>query len=154
MLSVLTLWFKLGGPWGAKPAAPCMTLLLLLLWLLVLHLASAWLHAVDNTDPALPPAMHAGDPGTPEGMKAGICGLSGELVLLLLLGWSLASGPCINLPGGFPPTLTASRGVVPGGCTDAIVLVLHTDAAVSTACCCVRGCALVFALLLLLLLGL
>lgn len=150
MLSLLTLWFKLGGPWDAKPAAPCMTLLL---WLLVLHLASAWLPAVDATDAALPPVMHAGDPGTPEGMKAGICGLSGELVLLLLLGWSLASGPCSNLPGGFPPMLTASRGVDSGDCgTDDIVLVLHTEAAVSTACC-TPGCVpLAFALLLLLLL--
>jgi hypothetical protein len=67
----------------------------------------------------------------------------------------LASGPCINLPGCFPPTLTASLGVVSGDCgTDVIVLVLHTEAAVSTACC-ARGCALLaFALLLLLLLGL
>jgi hypothetical protein len=132
-----------------------MTLLLWLLWLLVLHRASAWLHTVDTTDPALPPVIHAGDPGTPEGIKAGICGLSGELVLLLLLGWSLASGPCINLPGGFSPTLTACRGVEPGDCdTDAAVLVLHTEAAVSTACCVCCCVPLAFALLLLLLQGL
>jgi hypothetical protein len=56
-----------------------MMLLVLLRLLLQLRPWLAWLHVLDMTDAVLQ-TMPAGDPG---GINAGICGLSGKLVVLL-----------------------------------------------------------------------
>ena len=83
MLSVLTVWSMLGAP--CVPPAICIVLLLRLL--LQVRPVSMWVQDADTTDAALqamPLLMPLGEAGLAGGMNAGICGLSGELVVLLL----------------------------------------------------------------------
>jgi hypothetical protein len=134
-LSVLTVWSMLWGAWDDPAlAGPCMLLLLLLLRLLLLRPVSMWLHMAEATDALLlvcpAPMQDAMGPG--EGIKAGICGLSGELVLLLFL--FFVSDTCINPGDGFPPTETASRGVSAGDCIAVPAALLLSDS--PAACCC------------------
>lgn len=91
---------------------------------------------------ALLQTMPAGDPG---GMNAGICGLSGELVVLLFA-WIFVSGRCDGLLLG---AATASRGVSDGEAGAVTVALLQAEAASAAAPALEDPCAGALALQLL-----